>query len=81
MCGRPNSVTIIDSSMHMAADVEFGNFLTMMYFEKISSTIRKFILFQYKYVANVCHGNGAVPGLCLLVAETFHTPGRSYTFP
>ena len=33
MWGRPNSVIIIDSSMHMAAEVEFGNFLTLMYFE------------------------------------------------
>ena len=35
----PNSVTIIDSSMHTAAEVEFGNFLTMMYFENTSATI------------------------------------------
>ena len=44
--GRPNSVTIIDSSTHMAAEVEFGNFFTMMYFENTSTTIRKSILFQ-----------------------------------
>ena len=41
MWGRPNSVTIIDSSVHMAAEVEFGNFLTIMYFENTSATIRK----------------------------------------
>ena len=46
MWGRTNSVTIIDSSMHMAAEVEFGNFLTMIYFENTSATIRKSILFQ-----------------------------------
>ena len=43
MWGRPNSVTIIDNSMHTAAEVEFGNFLTMMYFENTSATIRKSI--------------------------------------
>ena len=46
MWGRPNSVTILDSSVQMAAEVEFGNFLTMMYFENTSATIRKSILFQ-----------------------------------
>ena len=44
--GRPNSVTILDSSAQMAADVEFANFLTRKYFEKTSATIRKSILFQ-----------------------------------
>ena len=33
-------MTIIDSSIYMAEEVEFGNFLTMMYFEKTSATIR-----------------------------------------
>ena len=31
MWGRPNSVTIIGSSMRMAAEIEFGNFLTMIH--------------------------------------------------
>ena len=43
---QANSVTIIYSSAQMAADVEFGNFLTRKYFEKTSATIRKSILFQ-----------------------------------
>ena len=41
MWGRPNSVTIMDSSAQMAADVEFANFLTRKYFEKTSAIIRK----------------------------------------
>ena len=62
MWGGPNSVTIIDSSVQTAADVEFGNFLTMMYFEKTSATIRKSIIFQQNIsVANVCQGKGDVP--------------------
>ena len=44
--GKLNSVTIIDNSLHMAKDVEFGNFLTRMYLENISVTMRKSILFQ-----------------------------------
>ena len=57
MWGRPNSVTMIDSSMHTTAEVEFGNCLTMMYFENTSTTIRKSILFQKNIsVTNVCHG-------------------------
>ena len=52
-------MTIIDNFMHMAAEVELGNFLTKMYFEKASATIWKSIFFQQnKSVANVCHGNG-----------------------
>ena len=59
MWGRPNSVTIMDSSAQTAADVEFANFLTRKYFEKTSATIRKCILFQYNIsVANVCQGKG-----------------------
>ena len=45
MWGRPNCVTIIDNSAQMAADVEFGNFLTRKYFEKTSAATRKSILF------------------------------------
>ena len=37
--GRPNFATIIESSMHTAPEVEFGNFLTMMYFEQTSAAI------------------------------------------
>ena len=45
--------------MHTAAEVEFGNFLTMMYFENTSATIRKSILSQWNIsVTNVCHGKG-----------------------
>ena len=59
MWGRPNSVTIVASSAQTAADVEFAYFLTRMYFENTSATIRKSILFQYNMsVANVCHGKG-----------------------
>ena len=32
--GKPNSVTIIDNSVHTAAEVELGNFLTRMYLER-----------------------------------------------
>ena len=44
--------------MHMAAEVELGNFLTRMYLEKTSAITRKSILFtKNKSVASVCHGN------------------------
>ena len=58
MWGRPNYIIIIDSSMHTAAEVELGNFLTMMYFENTSTTIRESIISNRTYVTNVCHGKG-----------------------
>ena len=42
--GKLNSEIITESAMHMAVDVEFGNFLTKMYFENTSATNRKSIL-------------------------------------
>ena len=63
MWGRPNSVTIIDSSVQTAAEVEFGNFLTMMYFEKTSTTIGKSTFFSNRtYLSPMCAmGKEAVP--------------------
>ena len=54
MWGRHYSVTIIDSSMHTTAEVEFGNFLTMMYFENTFATIRRSILFQIEQICCQC---------------------------
>ena len=54
MWGRPNSVTIIDSSAQMAADVEFANFLTRKYFEKTSATLRKSMLFPIEHICLQC---------------------------
>ena len=49
MLGRPNSVTIMDNSVHTAAEVEFDNFLTIMYIENTSATIHSFP------IEHVCH--------------------------
>ena len=39
--GKPYSVTIIDSSLHTAAEVELGNFLTKMYLKIIILQLSK----------------------------------------
>ena len=63
MWGRPNSVTIIDSSVHTAAEVEFGNFLIMMYFENTSATIRSPFFSNRTNLLPMCAmGKEAVPG-------------------
>ena len=54
MWGRPNSIAIIDSSVHTAAEVEFGNFLTMMYFENTSATIKNVHSFPIEQICCQC---------------------------
>ena len=59
-------MTIIDSSMHTAAEVEFGNFLTMMYFErhlKLSESLS--FSNRTNLLPMFAMEMGAVPGLCL----------------
>ena len=47
MWGRSNSVTIIDSSVHTAAGVEFGYFLTMIcHYQKVHSFLIEHICCQ-----------------------------------
>ena len=67
MWGRPHSVTIIDSSAQMPADVEFGNFLTMKYFEKTSAKLLESpFFFNRTCLSPMCAmGKEAVPEQCL----------------